>query len=99
MSIRRCLPAYCQNPLYALDYRLGYAGTDAVSTATPLEFIGNGQKTVAAGAPDIEALFFGQIGEYGRSGKMGDPSRHAVSGVSPRDPDRKSAWRPSSVFF
>lgn len=36
-------------------------GPDAVSTATPLEFIGNGQKTVAAGAPDIEALFLGRL--------------------------------------
>lgn len=48
-------------------------GPDAVSTATPLEFIGNGQKTVAAGAPDIEALFFGQIG-----GNMGEVVKWAI---------------------
>ena len=35
---------------------------DLTSTATPLEFIGNGQESIGAGAPIMQDLFFGNIG-------------------------------------
>lgn len=48
-------------------------GPDAVSTATPLEFVGNGQKTFMEGAPMIEDLFFGNIG-----GGIGETVKWAI---------------------
>lgn len=48
-------------------------GADAVSTATPLQFIGNGQKVIAEGAPSLEAVFFGQIG-----GNLGETVKWAI---------------------
>lgn len=43
-------------------------GTDAVSTATPLSFIGDGSETVPAGAPSFYDAFMGNIG--GNIGEM-----------------------------
>lgn len=48
-------------------------GPDAVSIATPLEFVGNGQKTIIEGAPMIEDLFFGNIG-----GGIGETVKWAI---------------------
>ena len=48
-------------------------GPDMVSTATPLEFIGNGQTAIAQGAPEMQALFFGAIG-----GGIGETVKWAI---------------------
>ena len=48
-------------------------GPDLVSTATPLEFIGNGQTAIAQGAPEMNALFFGAIG-----GGIGETVKWAI---------------------
>ena len=48
-------------------------GPDLVSTATPLEFIGNGQTAIAQGAPEMQALFFGAIG-----GGIGETVKWAI---------------------
>ncbi|WP_027108238.1 RnfABCDGE type electron transport complex subunit D [Lacticigenium naphthae] len=49
-------------------------GTDAISTATPLEFIGNGVKTVAATVPSIGELFMG----FNLGGNVGETSKLAI---------------------
>ena len=46
---------------------------DAISAATPLEFIGNGSKVVGSSAPIIRDLFFGQIG-----GNIGEVVKWAI---------------------
>ncbi len=48
-------------------------GTDMISTATPLEFIGNGQTVIGQGAPQMQALFFGAIG-----GGIGETVKWAI---------------------
>lgn len=48
-------------------------GPDAVSIATPLAFVGNGQKEILAGAPEISQLFFGEIG-----GGIGETVKWAI---------------------
>ena len=48
-------------------------GPDLVSTATPLEFIGNGQTAIAQGAPEMQTLFFGAIG-----GGIGETVKWAI---------------------
>ncbi|MCR3956252.1 MAG: RnfABCDGE type electron transport complex subunit D [Gudongella sp.] len=48
-------------------------GPDLMSTATPLEFIGNGQTAIAQGAPEMNALFFGVIG-----GGIGETVKWAI---------------------
>lgn len=46
---------------------------DLQATATPLEFIGNGQTSIAAGAPSMSSLFYGQIG-----GGIGETVKWAI---------------------
>ncbi len=48
-------------------------GPEAISTATPLEFIGNGAKSVAAGAPELYPIFMGYIG-----GNIGETTKWAI---------------------
>ncbi|WP_034549917.1 RnfABCDGE type electron transport complex subunit D [Carnobacterium funditum] len=49
-------------------------GTDAVSSATPLAFIGDGAKTVAATIPSIGDLFMG----FNLGGNVGETSKLAI---------------------
>lgn len=48
-------------------------GPDAVSTATPLSFIGNGSESIPAGAPSFYDVFMGNIG-----GNMGETVKWAI---------------------
>lgn len=46
---------------------------DLTSVATPLEYIGNGQKVIGKGAPSLSDLFFGNIG-----GGLGETVKWAI---------------------
>lgn len=48
-------------------------GPDIVATATPLEFIGNGQTDIAQGAPQMMDVFMGNIG-----GGIGETTKWAI---------------------
>ncbi|MFO8069722.1 MAG: RnfABCDGE type electron transport complex subunit D [Alkalibacterium sp.] len=52
----------------------GFRGVDAVSTATPLEYIGDGARTVAEEVPDLFNLFMGM--DLG--GNVGETSKFAI---------------------
>ncbi|SFC27941.1 electron transport complex protein RnfD [Alkalibacterium subtropicum] len=52
----------------------GYRGVDAVSTATPLEYLGDGAQTVAAEVPGLWDLFMG----FNLGGNVGETSKLAI---------------------
>ncbi|WP_423189970.1 RnfABCDGE type electron transport complex subunit D [Alkalibacterium sp. f15] len=52
----------------------GYRGVDAVSTATPLEYIGDGARTVAEEVPGLFDLFMG----FNLGGNVGETSKFAI---------------------
>lgn len=52
----------------------GYRGVDAVSTATPLEFIGHRAQTVAEEVPELFDLFMG----FNLGGNIGETSKLAI---------------------
>ncbi|MDZ7834667.1 MAG: RnfABCDGE type electron transport complex subunit D [Alkalibacterium sp.] len=52
----------------------GYRGVDAVSTATPLEYLGDGAQTVANEVPELFDLFMG----FNLGGNVGETSKLAI---------------------
>lgn len=48
-------------------------GPDTVSAATPLAFVGNGEKSILAGGPDLSQIFWGDIG-----GGIGETVKWAI---------------------
>jgi len=52
----------------------GYRGVDAVSTATPLEYIGDGARTISNEVPDLFDLFMG----FNLGGNVGETSKFAI---------------------
>ncbi|MER2063222.1 MAG: RnfABCDGE type electron transport complex subunit D [Alkalibacterium sp.] len=55
-------------------FESGYRGVDAVSTATPLEYLGNGAQAVAEEVPRLWDLFMG----FNLGGNIGETSKFAV---------------------
>lgn len=55
-------------------FESGYRGVDAVSTATPLEYLGDGAQTVAAEVPGLWDLFIG----FNLGGNIGETSKLAI---------------------
>lgn len=55
-------------------FESGYRGVDAVSTATPLEYIGDGARTVAEEVPGLFQLFMG----FNLGGNIGETSKLAI---------------------